>query len=568
MMPRGGVAIGSRPTIAAAGVVVALVALVVVPLAELVRVATEDGASGVRGSLRAPGAPLAIVHTVVIAGVVAVAAVTAATVCAIAVERRSGRLRTALRLLLASPLIIPEFVLGFSWSQAYGPAGVGDQAAHVAIPGLLGPFGIALVLSVHCLPLAYLAITAGLAARADPDAERAARASGARPLSVLRTVTLPLLRLPLLAAGVLVFVSAVGSFAVPQILGTPAGFATMSTLVYQDLALSAAPEAFRDLTVLALAMAAIVLVVIGAADRWLGTLNRTADRLPAGAASAPTSRSADAALVGLVSAYVALAVGVPMIALVLTALVRAPGLPPTPSEWTTANFTAAFGGPTTAAIAHTVALAVATALLVPALGTLVAMVAQGRWRASLATAVTLAFAVPGSALAVGVLIGYGRWLTGSIVVILLAYLAKFWVFGHRPVQAALDRLSPDLVRAARISGACPATAIRTVVLPLIRIALVTSAALAFLFATHELTMSTILYGPGSETFAVVILNQQDLGDTGATAALAVVLTIPAVLVAATLLALARSSSSRPRVRPVRAPLTPAVRGPVRPAVRP
>ena len=64
----------------------------------------------------------------------------------------------------------------------------------------------------------------------------------------------------------------------------------------------------------------------------------------------------------------------------------------------------------------------------------------------------------------------------------------------------------------------------------------TAAALAFLFATHELTMSTILYGPGSETFAVVILNQQDLGDTGATAALAVVLTIPAVVFAAVLLA--------------------------------
>ncbi len=68
----------------------------------------------------------------------------------------------------------------------------------------------------------------------------------------------------------------------------------------------------------------------------------------------------------------------------------------------------------------------------------------------------------------------------------------------------------------------------------------TAAALAFLFATHELTMSTILYGPGSETFAVVILNQQDLGDTGATAALAVVLTLPAVVFAAGLLAASRS----------------------------
>jgi len=117
--PRGAI-------IAIAGVIVAAAALVVVPLAELVRVASEDGASGVRDSLRAPGAPLAIVHTLVIAAVVTVVAVIAGTACAIAVERHTGRLRTGLRLLLASPLIIPEFVLGFAWSQAYGPAGVGE----------------------------------------------------------------------------------------------------------------------------------------------------------------------------------------------------------------------------------------------------------------------------------------------------------------------------------------------------------------------------------------------------------------------------------------------------------
>ena len=41
-----------------------------------------------------------------------------------------------------------------------------------------------------------------------------------------------------------------------------------------------------------------------------------------------------------------------------------------------------------------------------------------------------------------------------------------------------------------------------------------------------------MYGPGTETFAVVIMNQQDLGGVGATAALALVLTAPVVIVAA------------------------------------
>jgi iron(III) transport system permease protein len=153
--------------------------------------------------------------------------------------------------------------------------------------------------------------------------------------------------------------------------------------------------------------------------------------------------------------------------------------------------------------------------------------------------VTLAYAVPGSALAVGVMIGYGRWLAGSALIILVAYLAKFWVLGYRPVEAALDRLSPEPARAARVSGAGAATALRTVVLPPLRTAVATAAALVFLFAFHELTMSTILYGPGSETFAVVVLNHRDLGNVGVAAALAIVLTVPVCLAAGLLLALNR-----------------------------
>jgi iron(III) transport system permease protein len=80
------------------------------------------------------------------------------------------------------------------------------------------------------------------------------------------------------------------------------------------------------------------------------------------------------------------------------------------------------------------------------------------------------------------------------------------------------------------------------VLPPLAVAVITASALVFVLAFHELTMSTILYGPGTETFAVVIMNQQDLGGVGATAALAVVLTVPVVTVAG----LAAWLSRRPR----------------------
>ena len=220
-------------TAAAAALLAGLIAaLVGVPLWSLGRIAADAGAAGIWRVLSAPGSRVAVVHTVTVAAAVTVLAVTGGTALALAVERRPGRSRRTARLLVAGPLVIPEFVLGFAWSQAYGPQGLSDRLAGLTLPHLFGLVGIVAVLTVYGLPLAYLAVTAGLAARADPALERAARSAGASATTTLRTVTLPLLRIPLLGAAALVFVTAAGSFAVPQVLGTPAGFATMPTLVY------------------------------------------------------------------------------------------------------------------------------------------------------------------------------------------------------------------------------------------------------------------------------------------------------------------------------------------------
>ena len=528
---------------AAAVVTVGLIgALVAVPLESLGRVVADGGLTGIARALSAPASRVAILHTVAVAGAVTVLAVTAGTALALAVERRPARSRLLPRLLVAGPLVIPEFVLGFAWSQAYGPAGLSDRVAGLTMPGLFGPAGIIAVLTVYGLPLAYLAVTAGLAARADPALERAARAAGAGGWATLRTVTLPLLRVPLLGAAALVFVTAAGSFAVPQVLGTPAGFGTMSTLIYSDLALSAGPAAFTELVVLALTMVALVLLALGPLDLWLARLPRAARPETLPAVAAPRT-AGDRTVMVIVWGYAILAAGIPMLTLILTALTRGPGLAPVPANWTLANFRSGFSGGAGAALARSAGLALAAAAAAPALGGLVAGLARGRWRGPLATVVTLAYAIPGSALAVGIIIGYGRWLDGSALIILVAYVAKFWVFGHRPVQAALDRLPPGQTRAARLSGARPGTAVRTVVLPPLTVAAAIAAGLVFVLAFHELTMSTILYGPGTETFAVVVMNQQDLGGVGATAALALVLTVPVVAVAALAAALARRTGS-------------------------
>lgn len=496
--------------------------LVGFPLWELFAGALAEGWRSAGRALRAPGGTDAVLNTLWTGVVVTVLAVAAGTTGALVTERSATPGRRWLRVGMMVPLVVPPFVTALSWAQAYAPTGLLDDLTGLALPGLYGPAGVVVVTAVHSMPLAYLVVAGGLASRAEPDLERAARVSGARPLTTFWTVTLPLLRPALAGASALVFVTAINSFEIPAVLGRPAGFATVTTRIYADLVLAADPAAFARVLLLASGLVLVTVTLVGATDALvdLGSSARTAG--PSGSPMRAAGRRRWAvALWG----YLALAAFLPLLALVATALTRAVGLSPTPGNWTLDNFAEAVTDTGAAPLGRSLVLAVAAATTVVVLGGLLAALGRRGPGGALATTATLTFAVPGSALAVAVLLAYGPWLRDTLLLIFIAYLAKFLALGHRPIAGAADRLASDLYRAARVSGAGGPTAVRTIVVPLLLPALVGAWLLVFLLAVHELTMSSLLYGPGSETLAVVILNLQQLGDRAVSSALAVLLTL-------------------------------------------
>jgi iron(III) transport system permease protein len=503
------------------------------PIARLFGVAFERGFGTVMRTLTGPTAIVAIWNSLWTGAVVAVAAVGAGTAAALLTERSAVPGRRWLRAGMLLPLLVPPFVGAFGWARAFGPRGLTDQVLGISLPGLYGPLGIVLVLSVAATPLSYLIVAGALASRIEPDLERAARASGATGAEALRTVTLPLLRPALLSALVVTFVFAINAFGVPAVLGTPAGFATITTRLYQDLALSADPAAFVRATTMAATLVVLALVVVGSADALLTGRGAARTALPAGSGVARGHGIATAMLGGLII----LTTVVPLVALVLTALTRANGLAPVPANWTLDNFAAALDPRFLGGLAHSVALALAAATITLGLGALGVAAMRGRGRGRiLGTLVTLGFAVPGSALAVSVLVAYGGWLRDTLAIILVAYVAKFWALGYRQLAGSVDRLPPDQVRSARASGAGVADALRSIVLPILRPSIAAAWLVVFVFALHELTMSSLLYGPGSATLAVIVLNVQQLGDPTISAAMAVLL-VAVVAIAAVPLAI-------------------------------
>ncbi len=523
---------GTRPARRAglAIVAVALVAVVGFPIVDLVRTGADALAEGGADAFRSGGGR-AVWNSLWTASVSTFLAVAVGVGGALVTERRGVRGRAALRVGMVLPLLIPPFVTALGWTRAFGPGGLTDDTAGVTLPGLSGGWGISVVTATHVAPLVYLVTAAALATRARPEMEWAARASGAGSVTTFRRITLPLLRPALVGGAALAFVASMNSFGIPAVLGIPAGFPTITTRIYGDLARSADPDAFARVVVLATLLLVVAITIVAAADSGRRDPTRT------GAAHEPARPPRGGSPWPAATAWIYLVVtaALPLAALVLTGLTRAVGLPATPDNWTLANFAEALEGDFWGPAGRTLLLAAVAATVATFLGAVLAAVARRGPARGLATAATLTFAVPGSALAVAVLLAYGPWLRDSLGIILIAYLAKFWALAHRSAAGSIGSLDRNLLRAARASGAGPLLAVRRVILPLLRPALGAAWLLVFLFGLHELTMSSLLYGPGTATLAVVTLNVQQLGDITVTASLAVLLTVPGVLAAVPLL---------------------------------
>lgn len=152
-----------------------------------------------------------------------------------------------------------------------------------------------------------------------------------------------------------------------------------------------------------------------------------------------------------------------------------------------------------------------------------------RWSARVAT---LGYALPGTVLAVGffvVVAGAGHaltamagWLapgrgvtitlTGTLLVMLLAYSARFMAVAYGPLGSAFERITPRVDDAARGLGVTGAQLLRRVHLPMLRGGIATAALLVFVDVMKELPITLITRPFGWDTLAVRIFQMTTEGE--------------------------------------------------------
>jgi len=158
--------LGRRAAVLAVGTVIFL--LVVLPVFRLGYVVWTEGSTQLDEVLGRPGLGEAVLNTVLLAVAVTVTAVPLGTLVALGLRRADVPGRGWWRFAMLLPVLVPQFVLGYSWTQAYGRAGFTDTILGLVWPSVLGPWGVWAVLVVNTVPLTYLFVAVGLATRPSP----------------------------------------------------------------------------------------------------------------------------------------------------------------------------------------------------------------------------------------------------------------------------------------------------------------------------------------------------------------------------------------------------------------
>ena len=357
-----------------------------------------------------------------------------------------------------------------------------------------------------------------------PELGQAAQMLGASSRRVFWSITLPLLRPSVMAAGVLVFIFCFTSFGVILILGGPR-YTTLEVEIYRQTV-----NLFNLPVAAALSIFQIFFTFV---FMWLYTRHQAQSSRPlklksTRATEKPVRTPRDRLIVYGNLLLMLLLLGLPLAALVLRSLQGAEG-------WTLRFYQELFVNrqgslffvPPAEAILNSTGFALATVLLATSLGLISAWSITGRERPAvhaygregpfrrLQAAVKplldpmfmLPLATSAVTLGFGFVLALNRPplnLRRSLLLVPIAHTLVAMPFVIRSVSPAMRRINPRLREAASLLGADPPRILAHVDWPLIRRALLVGAVFAFTISMGEFGATVFIARPQTPTMPVAI----------------------------------------------------------------
>lgn len=453
--------------------------------------------------------------------------------------------KSSLRLLTAIPFMLPTVVVAAGFNALLGGRGWINLGAmqlfHLATPPItfVGTLGAILLAHVFYNTTIVIRLVGNALSHLDPRLDQAARTLGADSRRVFWRVTLPMLRVPILAASLLVFLFDFTSFGVILLLGG-GRFSTLEVAIY-----------LQATQLLNLPLAALLSFVQLCCTLVFSILySRLVTRRPVSSAPRPADTKGRPArtwrerlFVGGIVVFLFLMFVLPLVSLPLRSVTRLEAdrsqHGPVQYGLTGAYYLDLFQNPTEtifyvppfAAIGNSLFYATVTVVLSLLLGfpAASALARPTRLERALDPFFLLPLGASAVTLGLGFIITFNRpplRLVTSPVLVPLAHTLVALPFVIRILQPALASIPDRLRQAAASLGAPPFRVWLSVDWPIVRRATLSAAVFAFTISLGEFGASSLVVRPEYPTLPIAIarfLSQPGASNYGQAMAMATIL---------------------------------------------
>lgn len=447
---------------------------------------------------------------------------------ALVATRTGFRFKKGLRLLTVLPIITPPFVIGLAVILLFGRNGtvtnlLADNFGLTATRYIYGLPGILLTQTLAFTPIAFLVLI-GVVQGIAPAIEEAAQTLRASAWQTFRHVTWPLMRPGLANAFLVGFIESLADFGNPLVMG--GGYEVLSTKIF-----FAVVGAQNDPGRAAALSIVLLILCVGAfmAQRlWVGRKSYTTVG-GKGFAGTPAAlprgvRIAAYATALPWAAFTFVLYGLIMIggfvenwgrnnALTLRHYVTAFGL-----DW--GDHGIVWAGRAWNSLFTTLQIAAISAPITAAMGLLTAyLLVRQRFagRSAFEFMTMLSFAIPGTVIGVAYILAFNTppvELTGTASILVVCFVFRNMPVAIRAGVAAMSQIDKSLDECALTLRASSAETVRSVIMPLLRPAIVASLVYAFVRAITSVSAVIFLVSARHDMATSYIVGRVEVGDFG------------------------------------------------------
>jgi len=427
--------------------------------------------------------------------VVAFLTTAAGTFLGVLIGKTTLLFRHFLLILLLIPLLIPPYILAYSW---FGLLGRETLLGTL----LFGFWGTAFILFSIYLPIPIL-LTILFIRQINPKLEESALLICGWPC-VLKNITLPLIAPAMVFSFLLVFILSFGEFSV-------ANFLRYNVFPTESFTQFSAFYDFKTATVSAMPMLLIALIVIFIERRTSGKVLRF-------------STPYQPILIALGKRQIPFLLIVALLTVITVLLPLLSLLWQIDGESFALALEKAF-----APLSRSVLFAALGATLLLFFGLLSAYGIENRLRGwkLLDGMMLFLFILPSTLIGIALILFWNRpytnFIYGTVLIILFGYVVKYLFLSSKIIERKLAQIPHSLVESAELTGASPLQILWFIIIPLTKESLIIAWLIGFIFSLRESTITMLVYPAGLDTLPLYIFTQMANGKPQIVASLCLIM---------------------------------------------